>query len=265
MIIDALGQSFSTPLKKPRILSLVPSTTETLCELGLEQNIVGITRYCVHPPEIKYSAQVIGGTKQLNLKQVEQLNADLAIGNKEENTPKINNYFKSKKIPFFIAFPQNTDQAIDDILKLGLLFDKQQEAEEICLEIKERRSKLRSIKTSFTYAYLIWRRPWMSINSQTFIGAMLSEIGGQNIFADEANRYPEITLRKIVSKQPDVIFLSSEPYSFKPEHIQEIRDAGYANPIREIDGEYCSWHGVRMKRAFDYLKIQHSHIMGEIK
>ena len=254
MITDSLGQCFKPMVNVQRIVSLVPSTTETLCALGLESKVVGITRYCVHPPHLLSTKSTIGGTKQVNWKSLEHINPEIAIGNKEENTPAIFDGLKKRNIPYFVAFPQTLEEAKLDIYKLGELFGVHQTANEICQSITSQLSQLKPLKNTFTYAYLIWRKPWMAVNHNTFIDSMLSQIGGINICSELAARYPTLSLEKLMSLNPDVIFLSSEPYAFNDTHVDELKMAGFRQPVIHISGEYCSWHGVRIKEALNYLQ-----------
>jgi iron complex transport system substrate-binding protein len=253
MILDALSQSFSPSNQYERIVSLVPSTTETLYHLGVQEKLVGVTRYCVHPQEARSNQVVIGGTKQLMWEKFDSLKADLVIGNKEENTKEIFEFLSDKKVPYYVAFPQSIDEAIQDISNLGQLFNSSV-TDSIISSIKDNRAASSCPNKHFSFAYLIWRNPWMTINSHTFIAQMLREVGGINVYQDHKTRYPTITLDDLKEKSPDVVFLSSEPYPFGPEHLLEIQTSGVRSSIIEINGEYSSWHGVRMRDAFPYLR-----------
>lgn len=253
MILDALSQNFYPTDQYERIISLVPSTTETLYHLGVQDKLVGVTRYCVHPPEARANKVVVGGTKQLIWKKFDTLKADLVIGNKEENTKEIYESISKKNVPYYVAFPQSIDEAIQDISNLGRLFNSSS-TDSIISSITNSRLAYSCPHKHFTFAYLIWRNPWMTINSQTFIAQMLKEIGGINVYQDHKTRYPTITLEDLKEKSPDVVFLSSEPYPFGPEHYCDLEASGIPASIVEINGEYSSWHGVRMRDAFPYLK-----------
>jgi len=254
MISDSLGQNFHPILGERKIVSLVPSSTETLCALGLEDSLIGITRYCVHPPNLLETKQTVGGTKQLNWKSLEGLAPNIVIGNKEENTPSIFDGLKKRNIPYFVAFPLCVDDAIADIHRLGALFDTARTAQSVCQDIQAQRNTLIHSKEPFTYVYLIWRKPWMVVNHNTFIHSMLSEIGGINSCRHLDERYPTLELDTLKSLNPDVIFLSSEPYAFNDSHMKELKNNGFEQPILYIDGESCSWHGVRMMDGLKYLK-----------
>ena len=255
MITDARGNAFPLSLNPKRIVSLVPSTTETLYSLGLGENIVGITRYCVHPPIAKANKTVIGGTKKINFQKIQSQKPDIVLGNQEENSKEIFQRLQELGIPSYIAFPQHVNEALLDLKKMGILFQREQQANHWIDCIKHNRSKCSS--KPFRYAYIIWRKPWMSLNDQTFISSMLKEIGGENVFAQQSERYFTCSLTEIVDRQPDVVLLSSEPYPFQQKHIQEFVEAGFQpEQIQYIDGEMCSWHGVRMVEAFPYLQKQ---------
>ena len=254
MIRDALGQEFVAPLTDAKIVSLVPSTTETLYALGLENQLLGMTRYCVHPRHLLAEKTIVGGTKQLNWKKLESLAPTIVLGNKEENTPAIFAGLSQKDIPYFVAFPQTVDEAIQDIQTLGDLLGASDQSLKIAKGIEAERQSLHLKSTTFSYAYLIWRKPWMTINKDTFIHAMLSEAGGKNVFEDDDSRYPQFDLDELKARRPDFIFLSSEPYAFNQTHIDELHHHGFQQKIRLVNGEMCSWHGSRMKQGLEYLQ-----------
>ena len=252
MITDARGNAFPSSFYPSRIVSLVPSTTETLYKLGINDRIVGVTRYCVHPKEARQEKSIVGGTKQLNWEAVKNCRPDLVIGNQEENSKQIFQDLQAMNIPYYIAFPKTIDDALDDLENLGKLLNASTRAREIGTMIKSARRSCN--KTKFRFAYLIWRRPYMTLNDQTFISEMLQEIGGVNVFQGHPERYITCQPAEILAHSPDVVLLSSEPYPFKEKHIPELLQAGFARQqIKFIDGEMCSWHGVRLVEAFDYL------------
>jgi iron complex transport system substrate-binding protein len=255
IITDARGNDFPLAREPKRIVSLVPSTTETLYEFGLEKRIVGVTRYCVHPASAKKDKIIVGGTKQINIEHLQRCRADLVLTNQEENSKAIVEEIKKLGIPCYVSFPQNVDQALQDMENLGKLLHREEQARQCLDKIRDTRNKCRP--SFFRYAYLIWRHPWMTINNQTFISSMLSEIGGENIFSAPKERYLECSMADIKKQNPDIVFLSSEPYPFKKKHIQELIQLGFQEKqIQLIDGEMCSWHGIRMVRGFSYLQKQ---------
>ncbi|MEL6344100.1 MAG: helical backbone metal receptor [Myxococcota bacterium] len=245
------------PEPPARIVSLVPSTTETLFALGCGERVVGITRYCVHPAEQLGGRVKVGGTKTLEVERLLALNADLVIGNVEENTQEMFELIEQNHtIPLYAAFPRSVDDALHDLRRMGTLLGVPDAARQHHDRIVKRRAALQANAEPFTYAYLIWRGPWMGINAETFIAAMLAEAGGQNVFADAQHRYFELTPALLAEAAPDVVLLSSEPFPFKDKHRHELAEASGLPQERFvlIDGEYCSWHGVRMAEAFGYLR-----------
>ena len=251
-VIDARGVTVTLPHPPQRIVSLVPSTTETLFALGLGSRVVGITRYCVHPaPELGGIVKV-GGTKRIEADRLRALKPDLIVGNIEENTREIFELCESI-CPLYTAFPQTVDDALTDLLKVGSLTSTDEQAASHHRAIREAREAV--TPEPFTYAYLIWRGPYMGLNSSTFIAALLAEVGGRNVFATREPRYFELTPEELRAAEPDVILLSSEPFPFKDRHLQElVSETGLpAERFALVDGELCSWHGVRMADGLRYL------------
>jgi len=255
MITDARGNAFPLTREPKRIVSLVPSTTETLYEFGVEKRIIGVTRYCVHPPSAKEEKIIVGGTKKININHLQRCQADLVIANQEENSKAIVEEIKNLGIPCYVSFPQTVDQALGDIENLGKLLHREEQAQHCLDKIQTIRKKCRP--SFFRYAYLIWRHPWMTINNQTFISSMLSEIGGHNIFSEQPQRYLECSIEDVKERNPDIVFLSSEPYPFQKKHTRELINLGFQEKqVQLIDGEMCSWHGIRMAKGFSYLQKQ---------
>lgn len=253
LITDVLGNQFSLEKKYERIISLVPSTTETLYDLGLEDQIVGVTRFCVHPKSARKNKILIGGTKQIELDRVKACQADLVLGNQEENSPEMYQQLQEQGIPCCFFFPKTVEEAIFDIEKLGRLFHKQREYLDWFEKLESARNRCEQKK--FRFVYLIWRKPWMSLNGDCFISSMLSEIGGINVFADHPDRYFSCSLEDIQERNPDLILLSSEPFPFQEKHKQELIESGFSEKqLQLIDGEMCSWHGTRMLKAFSYFE-----------
>lgn len=251
-ITDKRGRELSLREPPQRIVSLVPSTTETLFGLGCGDRVVGVTRFCVHPSERLGGLVKVGGTKNLDAERLRELRPDLVLGNAEENTREI---FETVDgiCPLYVSFPRDVDGALDDLLAVGALTGSTVQAQAWHERISAARAALPS--HPFTYAYLIWRNPWMAVNGETFIAAMLAEAGGKNVFAAQSERYFSLTLEALAEASPDVVFLSSEPFPFKARHRAEL-SAETGLPVERfalVNGEYCSWHGVRMAEAFAYL------------
>jgi len=235
-----------------RIVSLVPSQTELLHYLGLEEETVGITKFCVHPKEWFRSKTRIGGTKTLNIAAIKKLQPDLIIANKEENVKEqVEELAADHNV--LLTDVNTVEEALEMILNIGRLTGKQKPAEELTVAIKKEFSTIVLPKQPIPTAYLIWNKPYMTIGGDTFINDMLTYAGLQNIFADK-KRYPEITVSQLRTKNCKLVLLSSEPYPFKQKHIDELQEQLPGVKIMLADGEMFSWYGSRMLEAVKYLK-----------
>ena len=249
-----------TSIAQPqRIVSLVPSITELLFDLGLANQIVGITKFCIKPTLLVKKVGKIGGTKNLDLPKIKLLNPDLIIANKEENNKEQIDILATT-FPVFLTEVDNYEAAIKMIADIGNITSKNKEALELMTSIKASFTFLKLNNRSFKTVYLIWREPYMTIGGDTFIDDMMNKIGLKNIFRKNA-RYPEVTLQQIKEEAPELILLSSEPYPFKQKHIDEMRQYLPNTKILLVDGEMFSWYGSRMKYVPSYfndllLKVQ---------
>jgi ABC-type Fe3+-hydroxamate transport system substrate-binding protein len=232
------------------ICSAVPSLTETLCYLGLEEQLIGVTKFCIHPTNKLKNKKKIGGTKNLNINVINKLNPTYIIATKEENVKEqieaINN--TTTKLVFNIYDLKTTINAIQ---QLGKIFNIQPKANTLAAEIETR------FKNSLPYKgsciYLIWQKPFYTIGGDTFIHSMLRYAGFTNL-TEKQKRYPAITIEQIKEWQPNFLFLSSEPYPFKENHIQQLQKQLQHTKVCLIDGEMTSWYGSRMLQAPDYFK-----------
>jgi len=234
-------------------VSLVPSTTETLAELGVREQVVGRTRYCVHPQPWVDEVPTVGGTKDPDLARIEELSPDLIVANREENKPA---HFDALDgiAPLWVAYPRDVSGSLADVLELGALVGVPRIGRDLVARIAEARADLAVTvdgRAPFRYAYLIWRDPWMAVNDDTFIAALLAEAGGRNALGAHAERYPQVALDELREADPDIVFLPSEPYAFTEGHAAEL--AELAPRARLVDGEMLSWHGSRLLAAFPYL------------
>ncbi len=249
--IDQIGNTIALPAPPQRIISLVPSQTELLYELGLRDEVVGITRFCIHPKEWLETKAKIGGTKRFNFDAVHALQPDLIIGNKEENYREGIEELQ-KHYPVWMSDIFNLECALNMMLQIGTITGKRVPAENLVATIRGKFKQLPQTIAKPRVAYFIWRKPYMVAAGNTFIDAMLQTIGFVNCF-EGAARYPEITLAQLQQQQPDFIFLSSEPYSFKQHHISEFQDACPDAKVILTDGEMFSWYGSRLLYSPDYF------------
>ncbi len=254
---DMMGREVSTPYPPKHIISLVPSQTELLYNIGLDEEVIGITKFCIHPNEWFRTKQRVGGTKNANIPLIKSLNPDLIIANKEENT-KADIEELAKHFPVWISDIKTIDDALIMIKEIGQIVGKPTEAQILTEEINHGFANLKKAITPRKVAYFIWRNPWMCAGGDTFINNMITAMGWKNVLADK-DRYPEINLNELKDLQVDLVLLSSEPYPFKEAHINEIKSViGEVETIL-VDGEYFSWYGSRLKGAVGYLDELASH------
>jgi ABC-type Fe3+-hydroxamate transport system substrate-binding protein len=246
---DMIGRSvqINTPLK--RVVSLVPSQTELLYALGLSDRIVGHTIFCVHPKEKNSNSIAVGGTKKVKFELIHDLNPDLVICNQEENTQDIVNQL-SENFPVWVSAIQNMDDSYAMIQQIAALTSREKESVQLINQIKE---NFKSIKVYHKYdcIYLIWKKPYMTVGSDTFISNMMEEAGFINII--QANRYPQLREQDLQTLNPEVLLLSSEPYPFNESHIRELQALLPNTKILLVDGELFSWYGSRPIYAAEYF------------
>ena len=233
-----------------RIICLVPSITELLSDLGLDDRIAGITKFCIHPDHLFRNKPMVGGTKKVDHEKIKSLLPDLIIANKEENT-KEDVELLSQSYPVWISNITSLDEAIDMILKLGAITGSESSAEKIVNTITGNFQKLRQAYNISTL-YLIWKSPYMGTASGTFVDDMLNRCGLRNVLAQH-ERYPELSLEQIKELNPSLVLLSSEPFPFKEKHITELKSLLPESDVLLADGEYFSWYGSRLIGAPSYF------------
>jgi ABC-type Fe3+-hydroxamate transport system substrate-binding protein len=204
------------------------------------------------------SVKRIGGTKTIKLAEIQKLNPDLIIANKEENQQEQIEEL-CKHFPVYISDIYNIQDALQMIEQVGVITNREQQSKKLASSIHEKYTQFKNQESRHTIqgkrvVYLIWKNPYMVAGSNTFITNMLSECGLVNVFANHNGRYPEISIEELKKQNPDFIFLSSEPYPFKEKHIQELQLHFRSTKIILVDGEMFSWYGSRLLYAFDYFK-----------
>jgi len=238
----------NTPL---RIISLVPSQTELLFDLGLGHCIIGVTKFCIHPAVLVKDKIKVGGTKKLHIDLIRSLKPDLIIGNKEENErSQIETLIE--EFPVWMSDITNLQEALDMIIGIGLITKTEDNARAITLEIAQRFDSLLPVAKPLRVTYLIWQEPYMVAGQGTFINNMLQRCGFIN--AIEQERYPNVTADDLQRANPDMILLSSEPYPFKQKHIAEFTAMIPKARVILVDGEMFSWYGSRMLLAARYFE-----------
>jgi ABC-type Fe3+-hydroxamate transport system substrate-binding protein len=233
-----------------KVVSLVPSITEALFDLGLTENeVIGRTKFCIHPSEKVKNIAVIGGTKNINIEKIKALQPDLILANKEENVKEqVEALMEDFKV--IVTNVENIEDNYYLLKTLGRLFNKEEKAQCFNLKIYDILNEAK-VSSKVKVAYLIWKNPYMTIGSDTFIHKILGEIGFENIFKDR-NRYPVIETEDL--KEAEIIMLSSEPFPFKEKHMEELKVFYPDKKIMIVDGEAFSWYGTHIAKCESYFK-----------
>jgi iron complex transport system substrate-binding protein len=242
-----------------RIVSLCPSLTELVFDLGRGDDLVGRTKFCVHPAGRVDRVESVGGTKNPKVERIVELAPDLVLLNEEENRREDAEALAAAGVRCHVSFPRGVDDTARMVRDVGAVLDRRAEAERIAADIERRATRVRASARNaprVRYAYLIWRNPWMVAGGDTFVTAMLALSGGVNVFAEHRERYPAVTSEELASADPDAVFLSSEPFPFKERHADELAAATGLPRSRMhfVDGEYLSWHGSRTPAGIDYAE-----------
>jgi ABC-type Fe3+-hydroxamate transport system substrate-binding protein len=248
---DQTGHTIQLATLPRRIISLVPSQTELLFDLGLNEEVAGITKFCVHPQQWFHSKTKVGGTKQLKTDIILSLRPDLIIANKEENVKEQIEEL-AKHYPVWISDINNPEAAYEMITQVGAMTGKERNALLLIAKIKKNFFDSSGLVSKPRTAYLIWQDPYMTVGGDTFIHSMLQAAGFENIFSDKI-RYPEITVADLNAAGCEVLLLSSEPFPFKQKHIDQLQPLLPNTKILLADGEMFSWYGSRMQYASGYF------------
>jgi ABC-type Fe3+-hydroxamate transport system substrate-binding protein len=247
---DQLGREIELKDFPKRIVSLVPSQTDLLAGFGLEEEVVGITKFCVHPERWYKTKQRLGGTKELKLDVIESLNPDLIIANKEENDEgQINQLAEKYKV--WVSDVNSIDTALGMIVEVGKITGKAEQGIDLAEQIK---TEFKTIKplTNTRAAYFVWRMPYLVAGNNTFIHSILEAWGLENVFAD-MERYPQIDLKLMETYKADLILLPSEPFPFDERHMPEFLEASPGSTALLVNGEIFSWYGSKMLKIPAYL------------
>lgn len=242
-----------------RIVSLCPSLTELVFDLGHGDELVGRTKFCVHPADRVGTVEKVGGTKNPKLERIIELTPDLVLLNEEENRREDAEALRAAGVPCHVSFPHTALDTAAMVRSIAEAIDATREGERIARDIEARHTRVvtsAADREPVSYAYMIWREPWMTVNADTFVSALLGDAGGRNVFATLGDRYPAITAAELAAAAPDVVLLSTEPFPFKPSHADEL--AGLTGLDRHrfeiVDGELLSWHGSRTPAGIDYAE-----------
>lgn len=250
---DALGRRILLSEPPTRIISLVPSLTDLLHGLGLDDEVVGLTRFCERPDGWQEAKAIVGGTKQVDAERVARLQPDLILANQEENT-RADVQALSDHAPVYVTDVSTVDEATAMIRRVRQLVDRDKEARQMATTIAERFAALPAW-SSLRAAYIIWRDPYMTVGGDTFIYDVMRHGGFTAPWAD-ATRYPEITLDDLAAADLDVILCSTEPFPFhqKDAFMDDLRTACPDTPVHVVDGQLFSWYGPRLLDTPAYLR-----------
>ncbi|HUH51037.1 MAG TPA: helical backbone metal receptor [Flavobacterium sp.] len=259
---DAIGHTLTLNTTPKRIVSLVPSQTELLVDLGLEHALVGITKFCVHPIDLRANKSMVGGTKKVNFDKIRQLKPDLIIANKEENTKDMVEALQ-QLYPVWTTDILTVEDNLKMIADFGKLLDCEDKATALQNKIAQR---LTQFKASTAHhltkrvVYLIWKNPYMAAGADNFIAELL-QLNQLENSCGATPRYPEVDLERLCAQGAvDYIFLSSEPYPFKAEDAAEIKAFAGKAKVVLVDGEMFSWYGSRLLKSFDYFEELHAQL-----
>ncbi|MCZ6598050.1 MAG: helical backbone metal receptor [Planctomycetota bacterium] len=249
-----------------RIVSLCPSLTELVFDLGRGDELVGITKYCVRPADRVGAVEKVGGTKNPDIDRIVELAPEVVLLNEEENRVEDAEALQSAGVHCHVSFPRNVSGTAEMVRSIGAELGRGGEAkritsdaESIARDIEERSERVRRAareRPPVRFAYLIWRKPWMTVNADTFAHDLLAQAGGVNVFAAKPERYPEVALDELRESDPELVLLGTEPFPFEQKHADELaEEAGLPRErFRVADGEYLSWHGSRTPDGIDYAE-----------
>jgi len=242
-----------------RIVSLCPSLTELVFDLGLADELVGRTKFCVHPAGRVERIEKVGGTKNPKIERITELAPDLVLLNEEENRIEDAEALEAAGLRCHTSMPISVADTAEMVRSIGRAVDRAEAAEAIAVDIESRAARVRNAaegRTTATYAYLIWREPIMTVNDDTFVAALLALAGGVNVFGGAEERYPTITAEELAAANPNGVLLSTEPFPFDEKYRDELVEAT-GLPVERfqiVDGELLSWHGSRTPAGIDYAE-----------
>ncbi len=259
LYIDQIGRQVAILQRPTRIVSLVPSQTELLAYLGLQDEVVGLTKFCIHPNDWWQTKTRIGGTKNITIQKVKSLQPDLIIANKEENVKEQVEELAGH-FPVWVSDVNTLEDAQAMIKGIGTITGKEERSIGLAEKIKSSFKELQVANYGpQTCCYLIWKDPYMTIGGDTFINEMLAQAGFDNLFKN-SKRYPQITIEQLQTINCQLLLLSSEPYPFQQKHINELQKKLPATKIVLVDGEMFSWYGSRLLYAPDYFQTLQNQI-----
>lgn len=244
-----------------RIVSLVPSITEALFEVGLGERVVGVTDWCVYPARELGSMPRVGGTKNPRIEEIVRLQPDLVIANHEENRKIDVDRLCEREIPVWVTAPQSVAEGmalVDELMELGALAERVRAVVDPMRQLLTEVAQSSAGRSNPRVFCAIWKNPWMSVGAYTYMHDMITQCGGQNICADHSDcRYPQISLDEVVAYNPDVVLLPDEPYPFTDADVMQLSalplEASSRSRIHILDGTLLSWYGPRIGRGLQVV------------
>ncbi len=261
-VTDALNRTIDIERPPQRIISLVPSITEALFTFGLDDSIVGVTRFCVEPRDRVATKAKVGGTKMLDVRSVLDLQPDLVIANAEENRQEDIRQLLAAGQRVFVTFPRTVAGAIQMLRQLAQVTGRLDVAEPI---LDEAETALADAKAANQHRpplrvfCPIWRRPWMTVGPNTYMHDFMAACGGYNVFSERHERYPKADLDEVARRAPQVILLPDEPYPFAPKHAAELMEYKYMPAVRDgriylLEGKHLCWYGPRIAGSLRFVQ-----------
>jgi ABC-type Fe3+-hydroxamate transport system substrate-binding protein len=258
---DALGRSFELEEPARRIVSLIPSITETLFSLGAGDRVVGVSKFCIEPPDGVAAKTKVGGQKNPRVDIITALKPDLVIANVEENRKPDVEAMWAAGLHVFVTYPRTVKEGIQLIRDLGVLTGTSHHAEEAAGACEEARTNVLGAAAGRAPVQVfspVWRKPYMTINRDTYIHDVLHTCGAENIFQDRPERYPRVTLAEMAERRPDIILLANEPFPFGEKHLEDFRVYSDVPAVRTgrvhfLDGKILSWYGPRIAESLGAL------------
>jgi ABC-type Fe3+-hydroxamate transport system substrate-binding protein len=254
-LVDAAGVTHRPAGADARIVSLVPSITELLCDLGLADQIAGRTGFCIHPRETVRAIPKVGGTKDVKLDKLRALGPTHVIVNVDENRRETVEEIARFVPHVIVTHPRAPRDNLALYRLIGGLFGREEEAERLCAAFEEAWAQARAdaaAREPREVLYLIWRDPWMTVGPDTYVSRMLAAFGWRTLPADSDDRYPEIDPAAYAGRVGHVL-LSSEPFHFRERHVPEVEALVPGARVSLIDGEMTSWYGSRAIAGLRYL------------
>lgn len=257
---DHLKRKLEFSFPPGRIISLVPAITSTLFYLQLENEVVGRTRFCIHPKNFVKKAQQVGGTKEINIEKIRQLKPDIIFAEKEENSKEIVEILENE-FPVYVAEVQSIKDVYKMIIDIGTVTNRTPLAEQLVIKIKQAFQSLPHGKNK-KVAYCIWKNPYMVVGSNTYINSLLESLGFINVFTEFDERYPVVTEEDFRNFQLDYLFLATEPYPFKEQHVKDFSEILPNTTIKILDGEMF-WYGPKMLEAVEYFNYEFKELIND--